>query len=86
MEALAKRRRAGSSKAHGNCSRGSYIMSDSRFSRHWEAARDLTMVVLLDLSQHLSKLHMIDALSLVLSLSTTLGENDAYLLTLTINS
>ncbi len=37
------------------------------------------MVVLLDLNQHLSKLHMIDALSSVLSLSTTLGENDAYL-------
>ena len=37
------------------------------------------MVVLLDLSQHLSKLRMIDALRSVLPYSTTLAQNDAYL-------
>ena len=68
-----------SRKLTESCPRCSYIMNDARFSWRWEAARELTMVVLLDLSQHLSKLRMIDALRSVLPYSTTLAQNDVYL-------
>jgi hypothetical protein len=62
------------------CPRRSYTMRDDRFSRRWNAARDLTMAVLLDLNQHLSKLRMIDDLRSVLPYgTTTLVRNDAYL-------
>jgi hypothetical protein len=62
------------------CPRHSYTLNDIRFSWRWEAARELTMVMLLDLNQHLSKLRMIDALRSVLPYgSTTLAQNDAYL-------
>jgi hypothetical protein len=61
------------------CPRRSYTLNDIRFSWRWEAARDLTMAVLLDLNQQVSKLRMIDALRSVLPYSTTLAQNDAYL-------
>jgi hypothetical protein len=62
------------------CPRRSYTMRDARFSRRWAAARDLTLAVLVDLNQHLSKLRMIEALRSVLPYSsTTLARNDAYL-------
>ncbi len=62
------------------CPRHSYTLNDIRFSWRWEAARDLTMAVLLDLSQHLSKLRTIDDLRSVLPYATTtLARNDAYL-------
>src|SRR3712207_681835 len=54
-------------------------MNDARFSWRWDASRELTMMVLLDLSQHLSKLRMIDALRSVLPYSTMLAQNDTYL-------
>jgi hypothetical protein len=62
-----------------DCPRRTYTMRDARFSRHWDAASALTMAVLMDLNQHLSKLRMIDALRSVLPYSTTLAQNDAYL-------
>jgi hypothetical protein len=61
------------------CPCRTYTMTDLRFSRRWDAARELTMVMLLDLNQHLSKLRMIDALRSVLPYSTTLAQNDAHL-------
>jgi hypothetical protein len=62
------------------CPRRSYTMRDDRFSRRWNAARDLTMAVVLDLSQHLSKLRTINDLRSVLPYgTTTLARNDAYL-------
>jgi hypothetical protein len=61
------------------CPRRSYTMRDDRFSWRWEAARELTMVMLLDLNQHLSKLRMIDDLRSVLPYGSTLARNDAYL-------
>jgi hypothetical protein len=61
------------------CPRRSYTSNDIRFSWRWEAARELTMVMLLRLNQQVSKLRMIDALRSVLPYGTTLAQNDAYL-------
>ena len=68
-----------SRKLTESCPRRSYIMNDARFSWRWDAARELTMAVLLDLNQHLSKLRMINALRSVLPYSTALAQEEAYL-------
>ena len=68
-----------SRKLAESCPRRSYTMNDARFSRRWDASRELTMVVLLDLNQHLSKLRMINALRSVLPYSTALAQEEAYL-------
>jgi len=79
VEAMARGDMEESERLRESCPRHTYTMNDARFSRRRDAARELTMVVLLDLNQHLSKLRMIDALRSVLPYSTTLVENDAYL-------
>jgi len=80
LDVLARGDERESGRLLESCPRRSYTMTDVRFSWRWDAARVLTMVVLLDLTQHLSKLRMIDALrSGVLPYSTALVEYDAYL-------
>jgi hypothetical protein len=79
VEATARGDEEESRRLNEGCPRHSYTLNDMRFSWRWEAARDLTMAVLLDLSQHLSKLRMIHHLRSVLPCgSTTLARNDAY--------
>jgi hypothetical protein len=79
VEAAARGDEEESRRLKEGCPRRTYTMNDLRFSRRWDAARELTMMVLLDLNQHLSQLRMIDALRSVLPYSTTLAQNDAHL-------
>jgi hypothetical protein len=79
VEATARGDEEESRRLTEGCPRHSYTLNDVRFSWRWDAARELTMVVVLDLNPHLSKLRMIDALRSVLPYSTTLAQNDAYL-------
>jgi hypothetical protein len=79
VEATARGDEEESRRLTEGCPCRTYTMIDLRFSRRWDAARELTMVVLLDLNQHLSKLRMIDALRSVLPYSTTLAQYDAHL-------
>ncbi len=61
-----------------SCPRRSYTLTDAGFSWRWGAAKGLAMVVLLDLTQHLSKLRTIDDLrSVLLRYNTVLVESDA---------
>jgi hypothetical protein len=79
VEATARGDEEESRRLTEGCPRHSYTLNDIGFSWRWEAARTLTIVMLLDLNQQVSKLRMIDALRSVLPYSTALAQNDAYL-------
>jgi hypothetical protein len=79
VEATARGDEEESRRLTEGCPRHSYTLNDIGFSWRWEAARNLTIVMLLDLNQQVSKLRMIDALRSVLPYNTALAQNDAYL-------
>lgn len=77
VEAMARSDEAESRKLVDTCPRKNYSASDWGFSGRWQVTIELTLFVSLDLSQHLSRLKMLDALREALPTLRTVFENEA---------
>lgn len=77
IEAHARKDEKESRRLVDSCPLRNYNMTDWAFSGRWQTATEIVMAVCVDLSQHMSRLHMIDALRETLPYARTVYQNEA---------